>query len=213
MQQNLEENFRILRARVEDAVTLPARIVVSAALHGDGTTYVACGLARAFAEAGHTTLILDACNAAPQMTYELGIKPLDDIANLNVRNGEIARLSVGALSDLTKAGASALRTLAAKFAVTIIDTPPIAGSGAALQLAQSADALIFAVKRNRKPSPADDELLRTIGSHRSKLLGTVMTFSGLRDKEIAPVPVRGRRRAGAPVPATEQRVPAGAGSR
>jgi len=106
----LEENFRILRVRVESREPVPSLIAVSAAMRGDGTTYVACGLARAYAESGRRTLVIDANIANPGVAGELGLRAVGTESGLgtvrasieNPRLYAITRASADADSPLGK---------------------------------------------------------------------------------------------------------------
>lgn len=157
----VEETFRFLRVRVQHGTALPTLVVVGAALRGDGATFVACGLARAFAEAGHATLLLDANPRNSGIADELGMtfggsagKPQHVSENF----------SVASLFDREERllGDDELDTVVAhvrsQYAVTIVDTPAIPRSGAALQIARIADGLLVAVRLGRRPVGEDQEM-------------------------------------------------------
>ena len=195
--QTLEENFRILRVRVAGDVQAPAVIVVSAALPGDGATFVACGLARAFAEAGQHTVLVDANAANPGVAAELGLSPIAPVrgSDLHARNGEIARLSVASLvgtagAPQTGSVSALLDAMRARFAVTVIDAGALPSSAAALELARSADGVVLALKLGRRPSGADLEVRRVSeGRGGFSLLGIVPTRARGR-RALAARPVR-----------------------
>jgi succinoglycan biosynthesis transport protein ExoP len=157
----LEESFRFLRVRVQHDVALPALVVVGAALRGDGTTYVACGLARAFAEAGHHTLLLDANPRNSGIADELGMATISGAATPDLID---RNLSVAALYDQEERLVAddeldeVVARVRAHYAVTIIDSPAIPGSGGALQLARVADGLLIAVRWGRHPRAEDHEM-------------------------------------------------------
>src|SRR5260370_24179559 len=163
----LKEKFRIVRIRVESQTALPAIVAVSAAMSGDGTTYVAAGLARAFAEAGHRTLLLEANSARPGVAESLEIRPIPPtctVAGLHARP-EVPGLWVSALR-----GGPADRTMRDlttrmrnELAVTLIDAAAIPTSSTALQLSHVADALLVALRTGRRPFAADQDLLLLIG--------------------------------------------------
>jgi Mrp family chromosome partitioning ATPase len=178
--ESLKENFRILRIRVESQTALPAIVVVSAAMSGDGTTYVAAGLARAFAEAGHRTLLLEANTVRPGVAECLEIRPIPptcSAAGLHPRQADIPDLWVTALRGGPADGT--MRDLTARmrneFAVTVIDAAAIPTSSTALQFSHAADALLVAVRTGRRACAADQELLRLIGDGDVRLLGIVPT--------------------------------------
>jgi succinoglycan biosynthesis transport protein ExoP len=187
--ESLKENFRILRIRVESQTALPAIVVVSAAMSGDGTTYVASGLARAFAEAGHRTLLLEANTARPGVAECLEIRPIPPTctaAALHPRQADIPDLWVSALRGGPADGT--MRDLTARmrneFAVTVIDAAAIPASSTALQFSHAADALLVAVRSGRRACAADQELLRLIGDGDVRLLGIVPTKA--RGRRVTP---------------------------
>jgi succinoglycan biosynthesis transport protein ExoP len=165
----LEENFRFLRVRVQHEVALPAFVVVGAALRGDGTTYVACGLARAFAEAGHHTLLLDANPRNSGIADELGMVRISGAAKPDLID---RNLSVAALYDREDEERvvaddeldEVVARVRARYAVTIVDAPAIPGSGGALQLARVADGLLVAVRLGRRPRAEDHEMKMLLGA-------------------------------------------------
>jgi Mrp family chromosome partitioning ATPase len=158
--QMLHDNFHFLRARVQGGTSMPTVIAVGSALPGDGKTYVACGLAQAFAEAGHETLLLDANPRNPSIANELGISVGAKVDPTKVReklfvaslfDREVRVLRDNELDDLVE-------HLRARYAVTIVDGAAIPGCGSALQIARIADALLVAVRLGRRREAADDEL-------------------------------------------------------
>ena len=156
-----EENFRFLRVQVQHAVALPALLVVGAALRGDGTTYVACGLACAFAEAGHKTLLLDANPRNSGIADELGITPVTDSSKPGCIGRNLAVASLYEREEQIVADdqlADILAGVRSRYGVTIVDAPVIPGSGAALQLARVADGVLVAVRLGRHPCAADHEM-------------------------------------------------------
>jgi Mrp family chromosome partitioning ATPase len=179
----LEETFRILRVRVEAQAAPPAVLVISAAKRHDGTTYVACGLARAFAEAGKRTLLVDANTAHPGVARELSTaqpRPGRRLVDL-VAHDEIPRLTVSSLirpADEGPLGEASLHNvldeMRTAYAVTVIDAAPLPDSSIALQLAHAADGLLLALRLGRKGDRADDEVKRLLGKT-APLLGIVPT--------------------------------------
>jgi Mrp family chromosome partitioning ATPase len=180
------QSFETLRVRVEARIPLPALVVLSAAHRGDGTTSVACGLARAFAAGGARTLLVDANAGNAAVAAELGVEPLPALSggafDLGARNGEVPRLSLATLSAEAAREPNLdalLRDARDRFAVTIVDAAPLPASSAALRLARRADAIVFAVRLGRRPSPDDREATDLAGD---RLIGIVPTRArGLRD--------------------------------
>ncbi|HYZ17519.1 MAG TPA: hypothetical protein VE591_14005 [Candidatus Acidoferrum sp.] len=192
----LEENFRILRVRVEAQAALPALLVVSGAKRSDGATFVACGLARAFAEAGHRTLLVDANTANPGVAQELDVAPLRPgrgRTDLGARNGEIPRLSIASLMSPADGGTfgeanleGVLEEMRSSYSVTIIDAAALPNSSTALQLAHAADGLLLAIRLGRRPDRADHELKRLLGQETPRLLGIVPTRARSRRDDGPP---------------------------
>jgi Mrp family chromosome partitioning ATPase len=198
----LEENFRILRVRVEAQTEFPALLVVSSAKRSDGVTFVACGLARAFAEAGQRTLLVDANTAHPGVAQELALDPIRPgrtTTELNARNGEIPRLSVASLVTPAEGGvvgdgklSDLLDEMRAAYSVTVVDAATLPTSSTALQLAHAADGVLFAVRLGRRIDAADYELRRIATDQSARVLGVVPTRARLRREaraRVAAVPL------------------------
>jgi Mrp family chromosome partitioning ATPase len=157
--QALHESFRILRVRVEDQAPIPSVVVVSSALNGDGASYVAGGLARAFAEFRHRTLLVDAGGRGDHDDV------LGGIPRLNVRT----MFREGTSEDVE----AAIAALRENYDVVIVDAPPLPDSSIALSLARASDGVILAVRLGRRKAVADDQMLRLLGDRR--ILGVVPT--------------------------------------
>jgi polysaccharide biosynthesis transport protein len=186
---SLEEKFRLLRLRVQSEVDVPAFLVVGAAQRQDGTTFVACGLARAFAEAGYNTLLIDANPRNSGIAHELGfsipapVKPERIERNLSVASlfeDEERVVADASLSELV----AGVRW---RYSVSIVDVPALPGSGSAMQLAQAADGILIAVRLGRRPGAEDQEMKRLLEP--SGLLGG-KAFTG-----VVPTRASTRRRA------------------
>jgi polysaccharide biosynthesis transport protein len=182
----LEENFRILRVRVEAQTQFPALLVVSSAKRNDGVTFVACGLARAFAEAGQRTLLVDANTTYPGVARELAlggtIRPGRTTTELSPQNGEIPRLSVASLVTPGEGGvvgdgklSDLFEEMRKTYSVTVVDAATLPTSSTALQLAHAADGVLFAVRLGRRVDAADYELRRIAMEQTARVLGVVST--------------------------------------
>jgi Mrp family chromosome partitioning ATPase len=205
----LSQSFEVLRARIEARAELPALVLVSAAERGDGTTSVACGLARAFAEGGQRTLLVDANAAHSAVAEELGVRPLPALSpealELGARNGEVPRLSlvgVPAKEEREVRLGTLLRGAREHFAVIVVDAGALPACSMALQLARCADAIILAVRLGRRSSDNDGEAVELAGE---RLIGVVTTRArGLRKvgNEASSPPVLAARRAILPTAGT-----------
>jgi Mrp family chromosome partitioning ATPase len=186
----LEENFRILRVRVEAQTKFPALVVVTSAKRSDGVTFVACGLARAFAENGQRTLLVDANTAHPGVARELAldsIRPGRTTTELSPQNGEIPRLSVASLVTPGEGGIvgdgrleDLFEEMRKTYAVTVVDAATLPTSSTALQLAHAADGVLFAVRLGRRVDAADYELRRVATDQSARVIGVVPTKAKVR---------------------------------
>ena len=167
----LEENFRILRVTVESRRPQAAVIAVGSALKDDGTTFVACGLARAFAEAGRSTLLVGA-TSVEKIADELSMRippsfSLPNAAVLSVErepNLNVAYLPInGGRRSQNSRTVEMLRELRSEYDVVVVDVESIPNSGQAFELAREADSLLVAVRMGRKPSKADRSLAAEFG--------------------------------------------------
>jgi len=213
----LEESYRILRVRVEAQAGAPGLLVVSSAMRGDGTTQVACGLARALAESGRRTLLVSAnAEAGATIAEELGTRQIETVRNLTdltLRQGEIPGLAVASLVGLDgmsfigsdyRPFADAARSA---FAFTVVDASTLINSSSALQLAQLADGLIVSVRLGRRLVQEDRDLVRLVGDSTIRMLGVVpIRARTLRRPTLPPA------RARLAVPTPEQITPIGSGT-
>ena len=200
---SLEEKFRLLRLRVQKEVNVPAFLAVGAAQRKDGTTFVACGLARALAEAGYNALLIDANPQNSGIADELGFSIPAPVKPERVERN----LSVASLfeeQECVVEDAPLCELIAGvrwRYAVSIVDVPVIPGSGSALQLAQAADGVLIAVRLGRRPCAEDQELKRLLEPDgllgRKDFTGIVPTRASTRRK------VREASARPAPPPLTE----------
>lgn len=145
-----------------------AVIAVTSAVSQEGKTSVALALARTYALAGRTTLLIDCDLRRPAVHDRLGLAPgaglfdylagriaPDGLAAIIGRDDETG-LSVimgarppGVPTDQLVTGGAFLRLLAAardNFEVIVLDTPPVLPVVDALYLAQYADIVLLVVK-------------------------------------------------------------------
>lgn len=181
----IEEAFRILRVNIEAKAPPPSVIAVTSALHGDGTTYVACGLARAFAEAGYSTLIVDANGDGLGVEEELGTRDLwTPLGGGRTRDSGVPRLSVKSLPTGTPLDVNELIVgIRSAHEVTIFDTPPITGSSVAIEIARAVDNVLIAVRLGRRLQSADHDLRKLIADFETRVLGVVPTRAGRRKSQ------------------------------
>ena len=170
------ESIRRLRATLQqsirsngtpDAAGIGHLIMVSSTAPNEGKTTLALALARSYALAGSSTLLIDCDLRKPSLHRHLGIEPSqgllefltsEDSENLNaiISHDTLssATIIVGARrsdvpTDQLLTGRSFARLMHAArrtFDVVIIDTPPVGPVVDSLYVAQSADAIVFVTR-------------------------------------------------------------------
>lgn len=169
----IDQALRKRRRRQPDEATEGAVIVVTSATAGEGKTTVTLSLARAYALAGLSTLVIDCDLRQPGIHKLLGVEasgglldylarstdPSDLKAILTVDPASGAQVVVGAhrsdiATDRLVAGRTFARLIAAaraNFDVVLLDTPPVGPVVDGLYLAGMADAIAFVVKFSSTP--------------------------------------------------------------
>lgn len=187
MLQGLNENYRTLRVSIEATVPPPGLIVVSSALTGDGKTEVASGLARALAECGYDTALVDTNWQHPGVAASLGIADLPPAMQLDRiaasgKNGTVKNLEAISIADQrfpALVSAERMRAmiadLRARFQYTVVDSAAIPIGMAGLQFARFADGVILAVRLGRAPRPADKMTIQALERVGARVLGVVTT--------------------------------------
>jgi Mrp family chromosome partitioning ATPase len=170
--RELNEKFRILRVRLEDQASIPCVVVVSSALPGDGSSHVAAGLARAFAEHQRSTLLI-AARGADMAPFDKLMATMTPFLFTKVLFKE------GTTDDV----APTLNAFRTQYDVIVVAAPPIPGSSLALSLARSSDGVLLAVRLGRRKANADEEMLRLLADQR--IFGVVPTG---RSRDRMPVP-------------------------
>jgi capsular exopolysaccharide synthesis family protein len=162
-----------VRHRQQRAAGDGAVIMVTSAAPGEGKTTVALSLARAYALAGMSTLLIDCDLRNPGIHKLLGIEPSEGLFEyltlstdasalksiLALDQGSGARIIVGSrrsdiATDQLVAGKTFARLIAAareNFDVVVLDTPPIGPVVDGLYLAGLTDAIAFVVKFSSTP--------------------------------------------------------------
>lgn len=170
------ESLRKLRVNVDQALAKKSKldgsggavIMVTSSAPNEGKTTTSLSLARAYALAGKTVLIVDCDLRKPSLHRHLGMDPttglidylagasrsttLSDIVRIDEKSGIGVLLGSRrstAATDQLVTGATFAKLVAAAvkaFDIVILDTPPIGPVVDAIYLAQFADAAVFVVK-------------------------------------------------------------------
>jgi Mrp family chromosome partitioning ATPase len=188
---NLEESFRILRASLEVKFSGSAVFTVTSADHNDGAGYVAAGLARAFAEAGESALLVSASREEASSAHALAQSSRGESTPLGatVQDAEFPTLQIVAPSKLNEAPASrnlkeTLSEMREKFRVIVVAVDPLHGSASSFEYARESDGILLAVRLGRSPQSADQELLRALNACGTETIGVVPTRNGARAKAL-----------------------------
>lgn len=162
----IDQALRRIRSGDEDGSA--SVILVTSANAGEGKTTVAISLARAFAQSGKSTILIDADLRRPNVHNELGLaasdalqnylrraQDPDDLSSLTVTDaGTNAAFIIGGNPSGAPSGqvvsserfSRLLSTAARHFDVVIIDTPPVGALVDALYLAQYVDLIVNVVR-------------------------------------------------------------------
>jgi Mrp family chromosome partitioning ATPase len=196
----LDEEFRLLRVSVEASLDMKgSALLVTSAEERDGTSYVACGIARACAEAGYATVLVDGRGDRGQVAEQLGIaqpvrEALDGRVCVQSTETDLCAAFLAGASGRTSVSLPALRNsmaaLKERFDVVVIDGAPAPKSNVAMQLANVADAVLLTVRVGRRPCLGDDRLKSLLAAMKSHVLGVVATAGDQRHATTsAPAPV------------------------
>ncbi len=191
---SLAEAYRGLRASVllSQAGQPPKVLLVTSAQPGEGKTTSAVNLAIALAQAGKTTLLIDADLRRPR---------LHEILDLNGRMGLVTYLTGAATierviheTQVTNLwampcgplppnpaellGSSELRILMEQlregFDAVVIDSPPVLPVVDAVELAALADGVLLVVGGGQTPHPLVEQAVRKLHDVQANVLGAVL---------------------------------------
>jgi len=186
-----EDDYRRLRASLLFTPTYSEvhTIVVTGTRHGEGTTRVAIGLARALAAEGDTrVLFVEANLRSPSLATQL---PLADGPGLtDYISGEaspealVKRLGDANLSVVTagdrpvvvdcEAIITAIAELTPQFDFVIIDAPPVNRYADVTVLAPKVDGVILVVEADHTPVADAENAKRTLDRVGARIFGVVL---------------------------------------
>jgi Mrp family chromosome partitioning ATPase len=158
-----DDAFVVLRATVDSYTAMPAIVLVTSALAGDGKSTVALGLARAYADAGVEVALVNA-NADRPSNIICTAKHLSAVS-FPEKPGSLV-----VPADVTPPFLDHLRE---RFGVTIVDAGTIAERGTTLQVARIADAVILAVRHGRRRVREDEQGIEMLSRVGARLVGVV----------------------------------------
>lgn len=162
-EQSSDDPFIVLRATIDSFTAMPAVVLVTSALAGDGKSTVARGLARAFADVNVEVALVNANTERPSkiVCTEKNLVTVSYPSN----PGAVVRAA-----DVTPPSLDRLRE---RFGVTIIDAGTIAEHGTTLQVARIADAVILAVRHGRRRVKADEQGIAMLSRVGARVIGVV----------------------------------------
>jgi Mrp family chromosome partitioning ATPase len=184
---DLDPGYTVARTTLQSAFALPFAVTISSARERDGKTGLAVGLARNFARARFSTLVLDANPDSPAVAHALGIEKLAVPAKLEpaavlevVRSADgVDAASIAGyqlVDDASDAEIAALIAgLRARYDVTIVDTGEVFASTFVPRCAAACDGVVLAVRYARFPEPNDRRVVGVLERQGARVIGTVST--------------------------------------
>jgi Mrp family chromosome partitioning ATPase len=180
----IEEQFDLLRAKVEAIVKTSAVLVVSSACVGDGKSATAFGLAKSFGLSGYNALLIDASHVNPTLPEDRAPVSLEALATNGPRSfarpaldGPYATLSLVKESLRRNASrpalARALDACRASYQIIVVDAGLLIDSNIAMMFAKLSDGILLTVREGRGIKRSDHEVVRAIEMHDLPVLGTV----------------------------------------
>lgn len=190
----VKEAFKTLRTNIEFSGEDVRVICVTSALPGDGKSTVSYNLARAFAENGSPTLLIDAdlrksvmrkqiCksgNPGQGLTYFLaGMKPyLETVCRTDLPNLEVIFSGQFPPNPSELLGGKRFQALVeiarSKHSVVIIDTPPIGSVIDAAVVAKACDGVILVLKDKAVSSRLARRCKSQLDVTKAQILGCVL---------------------------------------
>lgn len=195
------EQYRALRTNLEFLTVSGAisSIQVTSGVPGAGKTLTAANLAIALAQAGKTTLLVDADLRRPSIHRVFGNGNLTGLTTAITRSDEWDKFVVPgpiqSLSLMTSGpippnpsellSSAAMRHLLADmrrdFEIVVLDTPPVVAYTDAVALAQHVDGTIYVVRAGHASRKADLKGQERLKQVDARVLGVVLNSVGMED--------------------------------
>ncbi len=181
----------VLSARLETLAAKTGLLAVTSALPGDGKSVTATDLARAFARAGHRTLLADANERHHELPPDFRLRRASVLQHTDPprMENDIDRLygvSLWGDGDSAFAAPDAITELCAifqsRFRFTVIDCAPLPSSRIAQMFAAAAEAVVVTVREGRQQRRDDKLLAQLLAARELPVAGVVTTSHSARQR-------------------------------
>lgn len=208
----LGEGGRRLRTNIDHFRAMPASgvVAITSSTGGEGKSITALLLARSWAEAGFSVLLVEGDLRNPRLAAELGLGDRPGLADVLAGRAAVAKaiqhtegygphiLAAGAVparpTELLAGPATAavLGQLRDMYSRVVIDAPAMQSSSDAALLAGHADCTVLVLRRGRATSEELKLSLRDLELVGAKLAGFVFTVLPHRRRRLARRPFRSK---------------------
>lgn len=192
---SISEAYSSIRTSLElaSANGLPSSLFLTSSEPGEGKSTSALTIARAFAQIGKRTILIDADMRKPRLhrllnvTNELGLsnvlarqKPITDVIKPSgTQNLDLVTCGPIPPNPAELFAGDAMREVLASFSgmydLAVIDGPPVLGLADAPSIAAAAQATVFVAKANIARRGRVQMAVRRLLASRATILGTVLT--------------------------------------
>ncbi len=216
--RGLDEEFQAICASIDPGEGDSIVILVSSACENDGAKFLACGVARAYAELGYRSALADFSFRNPAIGDQLGVDISEgDPANRGLANARVFRAQQRNFETIafsarasrnSRALAQTVSELRSLYEITVIAADALPTSNLAFNLAHQVDAVLIATQLGRRLSSADVKTkrllsridnknvsmvaMKTKGLHvnsNAELEAEIARTSGIRSFEVGKAPL------------------------
>jgi Mrp family chromosome partitioning ATPase len=184
MMTTIEDQIHALRAKLEPALAPSAVVIVTSAEKNDGKSLIAFGLAESFAKAGYRSIVIDANPSRTQLKYSkvVGNVAADRVdvhgcAVQNVRQG-YSELILASKSDANLLSFPQVKAVVDQcrqcYEYVIVDCGEFKESSLPGLLAKCADGALVSLRKGRRPTARDEQLVQSIEESGAPVLGLVL---------------------------------------